>query len=204
MIGIALVLLALAAAPPQERDPEEEAAIRLARETLAEELSIDADALEEEGVAVATWPDASLGCPRPGAVYAQVVTQGFRVVLKANGERYDVRVAGSRALVCRRLSKPATGAVLEDVKAAARIHDRARRELAARLGVAETAVAVTLIRPVTWPREGAGCTPLGPAEAPEGVRGFLVTLEHKGRSYLYRAEGDTVLPCPDGDEAKPR
>jgi len=41
-------------------------------------------------------------------------------------------------------------------------------------------------------------------EAPEGVRGFLVTLEHKGRSYLYRAEGDTVQPCPDGDAAKPR
>ena len=203
MTAIALALLALAAAL-QEHDPEEEAAVRLARETLAEELSTDVAALEEDGVAEATWPDASLGCPQPGAVYAQVLTRGFRVVLKANGERYDVRVAGSRALVCRRLSKPATGAVLEDVKAAARIHDRARRELAARLGVAETAVTVTLIRPVTWPREGAGCTPLDPPEAAEGVRGFLVTLEHEGRSYLYRAEGDTVRPCPDVDKAKPR
>jgi hypothetical protein len=29
------------------------------------------------------WPDASLGCPRPGVAYAQVVTPGWRIVLRA-------------------------------------------------------------------------------------------------------------------------
>jgi hypothetical protein len=29
-----------------------------------------------------TWPDGSLGCPRPGRVYTQMLVPGFRVVAK--------------------------------------------------------------------------------------------------------------------------
>ena len=30
-----------------------------------------------------TWPDGSLGCPRPGMVYTQALVPGFRIVLQA-------------------------------------------------------------------------------------------------------------------------
>ena len=33
-----------------------------------------------------TWPDASLGCPEPGMMYAQVLTPGILVVLSYGGE----------------------------------------------------------------------------------------------------------------------
>jgi hypothetical protein len=198
--ALALVLLALA---PRDRDPEEEAALRLARQVLSEELSLRADELQEEGVAEATWPDASLGCPQPGHMYAQVLTRGFRVVLKAGEVRYDVRVAGGRALVCRRLSKPATGALVEDLKGAASMHEKALAALAGRLGVEASAIRVTLIRPVRWPEGRRGCTPAEPGEAPEGPRGFLVTLEHAGRVYLYRDDADGVRPCPDAGAGEP-
>ncbi|HTY90723.1 MAG TPA: hypothetical protein VMC84_06045 [Methanocella sp.] len=36
-----------------------------------------------------TWPDASLGMPKPGMVYAQMLTEGYRVVLEAAGKRYE-------------------------------------------------------------------------------------------------------------------
>jgi hypothetical protein len=35
-----------------------------------------------------TWPDASLGCPRPNTGYIQVETPGFHITLLANGGRY--------------------------------------------------------------------------------------------------------------------
>jgi hypothetical protein len=36
------------------------------------------------------WPDASLGCPLPGKMYAQVVTPGLRIELQAEGKTYVV------------------------------------------------------------------------------------------------------------------
>ncbi len=35
-----------------------------------------------------TWPDAALGMPEPGKMYAQVLTPGFRVTLKAGSTTY--------------------------------------------------------------------------------------------------------------------
>ncbi len=35
-----------------------------------------------------TWPDASLGMPESGKMYAQVLTPGFKVILEAKGTRY--------------------------------------------------------------------------------------------------------------------
>jgi len=44
--------------------------------------------------------DGSLGCPQPGMAYAQVITPGQRVFIKAGNAEYDVRVAGSSAVLC--------------------------------------------------------------------------------------------------------
>lgn len=56
---------------------------------LAAKLGIDeCDILVAES-GVATWPDASLGIPEKGIMYAQVLTDGFCVVLKAAGRAYE-------------------------------------------------------------------------------------------------------------------
>jgi hypothetical protein len=52
------------------------------------------------------FPDGSLGCPQPGMAYAQVITPGYRVLVEADGRRFDVRVAGSHGRICY-LRKPA-------------------------------------------------------------------------------------------------
>ena len=38
-----------------------------------------------------TWSDSSLGCPKPGMMYAQVLTPGLRVLVQAEGKTYDYR-----------------------------------------------------------------------------------------------------------------
>jgi len=49
-----------------------------ARETGVPESSVQALRAEQT-----EWPDASLGCPRPGVAYAQVITPGWRIVVRA-------------------------------------------------------------------------------------------------------------------------
>ena len=49
-----------------------------------------------------TFPDASLGCPAEGEVYAQVRTRGFRVKIAGpNAATWDARVAGETVRICR-------------------------------------------------------------------------------------------------------
>jgi len=47
-----------------------------------------------------TWRDASLGCPEPDVFYAQVLTTGVWLVLVHQGQEYDYRVEGERAVRC--------------------------------------------------------------------------------------------------------
>jgi hypothetical protein len=47
-----------------------------------------------------SWPDASLGCPVEGQLYAQVVTEGYRIVLEAGGQRYAYHTDLSQAVYC--------------------------------------------------------------------------------------------------------
>ena len=47
-----------------------------------------------------TWRDASLSCPQPDMMYAQVLTSGIRLVLVHQSQEYDYRVVGERAARC--------------------------------------------------------------------------------------------------------
>jgi hypothetical protein len=41
-----------------------------------------------------TWPDAALGCRQPGRNYAQMLTDGARVVLAHGGRTYSYHTGG--------------------------------------------------------------------------------------------------------------
>lgn len=43
------------------------------------------------------WPDRSLGCPRPGMLYPQVLQDGVFIRLQAQGRAYAYHGGGSRA-----------------------------------------------------------------------------------------------------------
>lgn len=47
------------------------------------------------------FSDASLGCPQPDQMYAQVVTPGYKVMLEAQGQTYDYRLdTGETVIRC--------------------------------------------------------------------------------------------------------
>jgi hypothetical protein len=73
--------------------------IRLVRQDLAQRAGVAPEAIQLLSVEAVQWPDASLGCPQPGMMYAQVVTPGFRLVLEAEGTQFNYHADTSRFVV---------------------------------------------------------------------------------------------------------
>lgn len=63
--------------------------IQLAQKELAQKLGLAPEAIQLVSVEAVEWSDTSLGCPQPGMMYPQVITPGFRVLLKAEEEMYE-------------------------------------------------------------------------------------------------------------------
>ena len=67
----------------------EQALVQRSTDDLAAELGVAADAVTLMEIEAVEWPDSSLGCPQPDMMYAQVITNGYRIVLEANGATYN-------------------------------------------------------------------------------------------------------------------
>jgi len=71
---------------------------------------IKADAAQRGGVAreqvqvisstAQTWSDGSLGCPKPGENYIQVMVEGFQVIVQAGGRALDYRTSSTGIRLC--------------------------------------------------------------------------------------------------------
>ncbi|NEA30507.1 hypothetical protein [Streptomyces sp. SID13031] len=68
-----------------------------AKADLATRLGIDATQVTVVSSTEVTWPDGSLGCPKPGMFYTQALVDGTRTVLEVEGTRYDYHSGGSRS-----------------------------------------------------------------------------------------------------------
>jgi hypothetical protein len=64
-------------------DPIAEAMVAASQEDAARRLTLEIAAIRPVSVLTLTWPDASLGCPKPGVDYDTRETPGYRIVLQA-------------------------------------------------------------------------------------------------------------------------
>jgi hypothetical protein len=82
-------------APTQAEGEEgvwtKEEVVEAVKADLAERLEIDQAEISVVSAESRDWEDASLGCPEEGEMYAQVITQGFQIILEADGAEYDYR-----------------------------------------------------------------------------------------------------------------
>ena len=74
---------------PEELPSKAQEVIKLAKEDLAGRLGISVEQITLSDLQEVDWPDASLGCPEAGKMYAQVITPGFIILLEANGQAYE-------------------------------------------------------------------------------------------------------------------
>ena len=60
-----------------------------ARAALAQRLNTDPASIRLVGTEKVDWPDGSLGCPKLGVMYIQVVTPGYKLVLLSGSRTYE-------------------------------------------------------------------------------------------------------------------
>jgi hypothetical protein len=73
---------------------------QLARRDLATRLGIPESEVQVREARPRTWPDASLGCPQPDRLYAQVETPGFVLELEARGKTYRYHADLEQVVPC--------------------------------------------------------------------------------------------------------
>ena len=76
-------------------------AVRQALTQVATQLGVTPDQLTIVAVEARDWPDSSLGCPQPGRAYAQIVTPGYRLVVRANGQEYEYHTDTRTPMIVR-------------------------------------------------------------------------------------------------------
>ncbi len=78
--------------PDNTPTPEAEALpqpVLLAVEAAAMEAGVDEGDVQVLSFTQREWPSTALGCPKPGFSYAQVVTPGYEIHLRAAGQEYE-------------------------------------------------------------------------------------------------------------------
>jgi hypothetical protein len=81
---------------PLPSDPATSALVEQAIQDLAGRLSLPADQIGFIQFEPVTWSDGSLGCPIPGMEYIQVLVEGYRIRLQADGQEYAYHGGGRR------------------------------------------------------------------------------------------------------------
>lgn len=92
--------LPVAAAPVQAGNPIQEPTVEedtdlvsrevveKAKADLSKRFDVNIGRIHIMEARAVTWPDASLGCPQPDMVYAEVLTPGYWILLEADGKQY--------------------------------------------------------------------------------------------------------------------
>jgi len=73
--------------------------VQSARTDAAQRLGLPAASFELVSAQAVTWPDGSLGCPKPGMQYTQTLVPGYRIQVRAKGQLFDYHASRSGALV---------------------------------------------------------------------------------------------------------
>ena len=68
-----------------------------AKQDLAQRQSISTEQIELLSFEPQVWPNAGMGCPQPGMMYAQVMVEGYLIRLVAGDEIYNYHGGGNRA-----------------------------------------------------------------------------------------------------------
>ena len=193
-----------------------ESAEKLATDALVRELGASVNRIQVRRATPVDWPDSSLGCPKPGEMYAQALTPGYLVLLQAEEQVYSVHVGNGRAVVCGTGLRPEEGAKLrESVEPEAPIAlpeapklrqlvIHARDDLAKRKTGSPDAIELLEIQEVVWPDASLGCPQPGKGYAQVTKEGFLIRLRLQKQVYRYHSgQGGAPFLC-ESPAPKPR
>jgi hypothetical protein len=152
------------------------------------------------------WNDGSLGCPKPGEFYIQIMINGYWVVLEVEGIEYDYRVSGTDhftlcegrgSLPISPLGDPGGGVENSLVI-------QAKGDLAKRLNIPVKEIDLFSFEEVVWPDASLGCPQPGMVYIQVPQDGALIRLSAKGQVYDYHSGGIRgVFLCEQVFKIKP-
>jgi hypothetical protein len=189
------------AAEPQDNGASDtakaKAATELARAQLASELQFDVATIEALTTEARTWPDSSLGCGKPGTMAAQVLTNGYEVMLKTTHGNYRVHVADKNAVVCGSATQwrnqRNVGLPLKELNGKIEI---ARADLAAKLNAPQNQISTMTFVATDWPDSSMDCAVASEQVVKKFTKGYRIALNYSGRIYTYHTDMDRVRACP--------
>ena len=170
-----------------------------ARAQLAEQLQIAPDQISVTRSYPQTWSDSGMGCGKPGTVALTVITEGYAVVLSAQGREHTVHVSGSNAVICSKAAMPHRDGRATNARGLDVMMERARQDLAQRLGIDPALIRIAGMRPQRWDDSALGCPQQGETIQARPVDGFRLALRYAGRIYTYHTDRQDVRPGPAVD-----
>ena len=99
------VVMAAVTVPPQAQQQ-----VALVVEDLRQRLRLsDASSIIVASVQEIEWGDTSLGCPKEGMVYAQMIAPGYTILLQATGTTYEYHTDFAERFVLCEGGRPVEG-----------------------------------------------------------------------------------------------
>lgn len=181
-------------------------------EWLAGETGLPADSFEIVSLERREWPNAGLGCPRPGEMYIAVITPGFEIQVQGAEERFEVHsnADGSSLVLCTpdetTLSEEEEGVVPTNEEPtmpmnmpsdAAKVAERALATVAEKRGIEQSELEVTSFSKEMWPDSALGCRQAGQMYMQVITPGYKFVIEGGGQSFNVHtdASGNRVILC---------
>jgi len=166
------------------------------RVQVAEQAGLPATALTLVSAEQVTWPDASLGCPQPDMMYAQVLTPGWHMVfMDIEGQEYNVHTTEDyeRFVICEPSAETSIPPSYRDNPAV----EAAIKTLVEQEGIAMESITVLDVTAVDWPDSCLGCA--GPEEVCLMVvtPGYRIILDSGTETYALHTDrtGRQVIIC---------
>ncbi len=174
----------------------------LVQQDLAEQLNISKEKIQVVRVTAVEWHDSSLGCPKPGMAYLDVITPGYQIVLRADGQEYTYHTGSDSFVLC--MPEKDEGRANEDDRSAtetgtdnktAALVAVAKKDLSKRLNVAVEDITLQSAKAVEWRDSSLGCPKPGMGYLMVITPGHLIILEVDGQVYEYHAGSDSPFYC---------
>lgn len=184
--------------PPPSTPPVIPKAAEAARADLASRLHVAEEDILVRRVESVTWRDSSLGCPKPGQGYLQVLTPGFRIFLEVQGQTYEYH-GDTRGNIAECGEGQSPAPTEPSMGEANPMVEMAKNDLAKRLGISVDETVLVKSEAVTWPDACLGIHTPGVACADVITPGYLILLSAQGNTYEYHTDQSSrALLCESG------
>jgi hypothetical protein len=160
---------------------------RAAMNALMEQLSISADKITLVSAEAVTWPNGCLGIVRMGVMCTQNEVPGFKIVLEADGKKYEFHTNQDGSVVM----------LAEGAQDSAAVEEVVIKQLAANLGLKESDISVVSNTTIEFNDACMGVAMEGIMCAQMVTPGHIIVLQAKGVQYEYHtsADGSRVQPA---------